>query len=226
MLLFFFALAKADWIGDVLFFGASQVFGYSKDCLSMDDAYHATPFGKYTLWMNATIDGLTGDCLALSGCRPDKEVNGFLPRLQHSVLSDFDYVVVMGGTNDLTRLCLGKDDRYMSHFLNTLISIHELVSSKSTLVYMLPFQSPILRDPECAIMYNKLRLQLLQLQESYKFIFKDANELLPSDKSPDYFNLYWDKVHLTLDGNKLLGESFSHWLKRYVNKSQNILNKA
>ena len=66
--------------------------------------------------VNATIQALPGDCLGAPGCTSNAQVTGYFPRLTAffaSTTMQFDWIVLLGGGNDVLKACYSGNTAYL-----------------------------------------------------------------------------------------------------------------
>ena len=136
-----------------LFFGASQVFGWQGNYSAPNypfgiiiDVRTLTLLGlemaQLDKRINATILGLPGDCIGGSGCPANfppgtgtvqqDTTTGFLARLDKFLSNNekrFDWIVILGGSNDIIQSCKINNNVYIDRLATELPQIARFVLS-------------------------------------------------------------------------------------------------
>lgn len=168
--------------------------------------------------INPTILGLPGDYLGGPGGyvqfppgTSDYNTTGFLPRLSAYLSSNpntsFEWVIVLGGANDITASCYRGDKKYIDNDSDQLQKIASLALTRSKKVLLLPtFISPQFQYGACKAEYDR-----------FYTIFADTAKTLKSTNPERIFtanttslirdfsnSLFIDSLHLNQEGNKRL----------------------
>lgn len=223
--------ANTSSIPQILFFGASQVYGWQGN-------YSSTPFpfgaDVQTILNNtieATISGLPGDCLANPGCRvwpapgQRQPISGFFPRLTSVLLSTntyYEMIVILGGANgnlfflipDIKQACLSSNFSYLNNLDAALRQLTALsLSSARTLYLLSTFQSPEFTSGSCLVAFDLYKAQFSKTAADIiernpgRVYYQDSTVFLPDYKSQ---GLYVDSImHLNQAGNQELAVGLS-----------------
>ncbi|KAJ3324147.1 hypothetical protein HDV06_000688 [Boothiomyces sp. JEL0866] len=215
-----------------LFLGASQVYGWQ---LSYNNPHF--PFGTdmQQILDNAIqsdIDGVPGDCFGGPHCGDNyppntspqiSSITGFSDRLKYQFSSVdylYDWVIFLGGANDINYACFNND---YTHINNQTAAQFDLVNivlghnPKAKILFLPTYLGP-LYEAKCQSLYQQFVNTLLS--NSNTLSKKYPNQVYGIDSTPLILNrqpsYYVDDLHLNEQGNFALAQGLVDWFNSLV----------